>query len=60
MLVKSGRDSVVVRLDLAGMPDVLPVLAGNERAVRLLDAVRAEAGDDPAMWMPRLLERLSQ
>jgi hypothetical protein len=25
--------------------------------VRLLDEIRTETGDDPAAWIPRLLER---
>ena len=47
---------MVARLDLAGEPDLLTVLSGRERTVRLLDAIRQEVGDDPAAWLPRLLE----
>ena len=54
-LVKHGPDSVVVRLNLASEPDLLTVLSGRERTVRLLDELRAEVGDDPAAWLPRLL-----
>ena len=35
---------------------LLTVLSGRERTVRLLDQIRQEAGDDPAVWLPRLLE----
>jgi type IV secretion system protein VirB4 len=28
---------------------------GSERSVRLLDGLRAQFGDDPASWLPRLL-----
>ena len=56
-LIKHGGDSVVARLNLAGEPDLLTVLSGRERTVRLLDEIRAEIGDDPAVWLPRLLER---
>ena len=54
-LVKHGNDSVVVRLNLASEPDLLTVLSGRERTVRLLDGIRAAVGDDPAAWLPRLL-----
>ena len=54
-LVKHGADSVVVRLNLASEPDLLTVLSGRERTVRLLDEIRAQVGDDPALWLPRLL-----
>lgn len=56
-LVKHAQESVVVRLNLAGEEELLTILSGRERTVRLLDAIRAEVGDDPADWLPRLLER---
>jgi type IV secretion system protein VirB4 len=55
-LVKQGRESVVARLDLSGMDDLLCVLSGRQQTVARLDALRAELGDDPKDWMPRLLE----
>jgi type IV secretion system protein VirB4 len=54
-LIKHGKESVVARLNLNGMPELLTVLSGRERTVRLLDDIRAEVGDDPAAWMPRLV-----
>ena len=55
-LVKHGADSVVVRLNLASEPDLLTVLSGRERTVRLLDGIRDKVGDAPDAWLPRLLE----
>ncbi|QAY78057.1 VirB4 family type IV secretion/conjugal transfer ATPase [Sphingosinicella sp. BN140058] len=57
-LIKHGTDSVVVRLDLSGERQLLTILSGRERTVRILDEVRAETGDDPEAWIPRLLERV--
>lgn len=56
-LVKHGRESVVARLNLSGEADLLTILSGRERTVRLLDGIREETGDDPAAWMPELLRR---
>lgn len=56
-LIKHGTDSVVARLNLSGERDLLTILSGRERSVRLLDEIRAATGDDPADWIPRLLER---
>jgi type IV secretion system protein VirB4 len=56
-LIKHGADSVVARLNLSGMPDLLTVLSGREASVRRLDDLRALHGDDPAAWMPHLLGR---
>jgi type IV secretion system protein VirB4 len=55
-LVKHGNESVVARLNLSGEGDMLTILSGRERTVRLLDEIRAAHGDDPAAWLPRLLE----
>ena len=55
-LVKHGADSVVVRLNLASEPELLTVLSGRERTVRLLDGIRETVGDAPGAWLPKLLE----
>lgn len=54
-VIKHGTDSVVARLNLDGMDDVLTILSGREASVRRLDALRAEHGDDPAIWLPLLI-----
>ena len=56
-LVKHGGESVVARLDLTGEKDMLTILSGRERTVRMLDEIRGEVGDNPADWIPLLLER---
>lgn len=56
-LIKHGSDSVVARLDLTGEHEILTVLSGRERSVRMLDDIRREVGDDPEHWLPLLLER---
>src|SRR3546814_4563785 len=50
-LVKQGHDSIVVELDLGGLSDELAVLSGTTETVTLLDAIRAEVGDDPENWL---------
>jgi type IV secretion system protein VirB4 len=49
-LVKHGNHSVVARLDLSDMPDILTVLSGRETSVRRLDDLRRRKGDHPALW----------
>jgi type IV secretion system protein VirB4 len=53
-LVRQANRSVVARLDLGGMPDLLTVLSGRESSVRKLDELRASVGDNPANWYPLL------
>jgi type IV secretion system protein VirB4 len=55
-LVKHAGESVIARLDLTGEKELLTILSGRERTVRLLDALRATHGDEPTAWLPRLLE----
>lgn len=52
LLVKQGHNSVVVELNLNGMDDELAVLSGRAETVELLDRIRAQHGDDPAIWGP--------
>ncbi len=55
-LIKHGGESVVVRLDLSGEPDLLTVLSGREKTVRLADELRAEHGSK-GNWLEQLLEQ---
>jgi type IV secretion system protein VirB4 len=55
-LLRQGAESVVLRLNLNGCPDLLTVLSGQERTVRKLDDIRTEHGDDPDAWMPVLVK----
>lgn len=56
-LVRHGKESVLLRLDLSGEKDLLTILSGREANVRLLDDLRRTTGDDPKSWMSQLLER---
>lgn len=56
-LVKHGNEGVVVRLNLAGERELLTILSGRERTVRLLDELRAVHGDAPEAWYDHLMER---
>lgn len=49
-LIRQADASVVVRLDLSGMPEVLTVLSGRESIVRRLDSLRERYGDAPCAW----------
>lgn len=53
-LVKQGNRSVLARLDLSAMPDLLTTLSGRESSIRQLDELRRRYGDHPADWFARL------
>lgn len=52
-LIRHAQDSVVARLDLSAMPDLIKVLSGRTETVREMERLRAELGEDPADWLPR-------
>jgi type IV secretion system protein VirB4 len=57
-LVKHGTDSVVAKLDLSGLDDLIPVLSGTAESVRLLHELLAEVGEDPDVWLPLFRRRV--
>lgn len=59
-LIKHGNDSVVARLNLTGEQELLTILSGREKTVRLLDELRAVHGDAPSDWYDALIERASK
>ncbi len=59
-LVKQGSDSVVARIDLAGMDDVIETLSGRAETVILLDQIIAEVGDNPQDWLPVFWKKVAE
>jgi type IV secretion system protein VirB4 len=51
-LVKHDQDSVIARLDLGHMLDIVKVLSGNVDSVQECEDIRKEVGDDPKDWLP--------
>jgi len=58
-LIKHGQDSVIAKLDLASMPDLIKVLSGRTETVAELHALMARVGDDPKIWLPIFTGRAS-
>lgn len=50
-IVKQGHNSIVAELNLGGFDDELAVLSGRTGNVELADTIRAQAGDDPDVWL---------
>ena len=55
-LIKHSGESIVVRLDLTGEPEILTILSGREKTVRLADELRAAPGGK-SNWLEKLLEQ---
>ena len=59
-LVKQNEDSVVARIDLSGMDDIINVLSGRADTVLLLDKIREEVGDNPDDWLEIFYRRVKE
>ncbi|WP_218813799.1 hypothetical protein [Rickettsiella endosymbiont of Dermanyssus gallinae] len=47
-----GKESVVLRANLLGLEDEIAIISGRTETVALLDRIRVEVGNDPAVWLP--------
>lgn len=56
-LVKHGNDSVIARLDLSKMPDLVKVLSGRKETVEECAALRNRYGDEPENWLPHFVNQ---
>ena len=55
-LVKQSNVSCFAKLDLAGFDQHLPIISGTDEDIFQCEKIRAEFGDDPEVWIPKLLE----
>ncbi|WP_160011065.1 VirB4 family type IV secretion/conjugal transfer ATPase [Rhizobium sp. 18055] len=51
-LIKHASDSIIARLDLSAMPDLVKVLSGRPETVRECEALRQTYGEEPGDWLP--------
>jgi len=51
-LIKHAQDSIIARLDLTAMPDLVKVLSGRPETVRECEELRQLHGEDPSDWLP--------
>lgn len=59
-LIKQGIGSVIAKVDLTGMNNIINVLSGRIETVLLVDKLREEYGDDPRNWLPQFYKYLMQ
>jgi type IV secretion system protein VirB4 len=52
-LIKHGNDSVIARLDLSSMPDLIKVLSGRKETIEECERLRETLGDDPTAWLAK-------
>lgn len=53
-LVKHDSDSIVAKLDLSAMPDLIKVLSTNEASIKECERLREIYGQEPEAWLPYL------
>ena len=52
-LIKHGNDSVIARLDLSAMPDLVKVLSGRKETIEECARLRELHGEEPERWLAR-------
>lgn len=57
---QAASASVHCRFDLSPMPEHVAILSGTTKSVALARRVRAEVGEDPAVWLPVFWSRLHE
>lgn len=55
-VVKQSINSVVARVNLSNMTNIINVLSGRTDTVLLAEKLRAEYGEDPEKWLPIFYE----
>jgi type IV secretion system protein VirB4 len=56
-LLKQGNESVVLKVDLSGMNNMLAVLSGSADNTPIAREIISRLGDDPAVWLPEFFKR---
>jgi type IV secretion system protein VirB4 len=56
-LIKKGAESVMAKLDLSGMDDMLAILSGSADNVEVMHQCIRERGERPEDWVPLFLQR---
>lgn len=59
-LLKREAGSAVCEFDLSASPDLVAVLSGRKNTVELAARIRAEVGNDPAVWLPVFRRRYTE
>lgn len=55
-VIKQGINSVVARVNLSGMNNIINVLSGRTETVLLVKSLREKYGDNPEKWLPIFYE----
>ncbi|WP_394142879.1 conjugal transfer protein TraE [Vibrio chagasii] len=53
-LIKQSNTSCFAKLDLYGFDEHLPIISGTDEDIAECEKIRAEVGDSPDAWIPKL------
>lgn len=54
-ILKQSHESVVLKLDMTGLENYIPILSSNEKNAQKLNDIIHQVGDDPNQWIPALI-----
>lgn len=55
-----NKESVILRLNLSKLNDLIAIISAREETLALLDQLLLDVGEDPDNWLPLFLARLNQ
>ena len=55
-----GKESVVLRANLAGLEEEIAVISAREQSLNVFDTVRHEVGEKEEQWLPLFYERMRE
>ncbi|WP_299496340.1 hypothetical protein [uncultured Shewanella sp.] len=53
-LIKQSNVSCLAKLDLFGFDEFLPIISGSDDVIYACEKIRAEYGNNPDVWIPKL------
>ncbi|AIL64864.1 Type IV secretion system protein virB4 [Rickettsiales bacterium Ac37b] len=59
-LLKQGPYAIVAELNLTGLDNIIAVLSGNEKMVKIADDIIIEQGDDVDKWLPVFYKQVEE
>lgn len=56
----SNRQSVIARVNLSGLKEVIAIISGRESSLAWLDHIRADVGNNPDAWLPEFCAKVRE
>ncbi|MFV9875780.1 MAG: hypothetical protein AB8U25_03265 [Rickettsiales endosymbiont of Dermacentor nuttalli] len=59
-LLKQGPYAIIAELNLTGLDNIISILSGSEKVIKVADEIITEYGDDLDKWLPKLYKKVEE